>query len=117
LGGEGIERGRFVKLSTGVAIAISLSLVSCAAKKAPTRIAVTVADSYAGSLHLRPCVEGANAAVVTDAQGNGATSACPYGDVEIVLTRQNRTIYIMPEAVRVERTADGIPVTITAEVP
>jgi hypothetical protein len=107
----------FMRLSIGAAIAISLSLASCAAKNAPTLIRVTSTDAYAGPLYLRPCLEKATTPVVIDPQGNGVTSACPYGDVEIVLTKQGQTIYILPENVHIQRTGDGIPVTITADIP
>jgi hypothetical protein len=101
----------------GAAIAVSLSLVSCAAKSAPTRISVTVADNYSGAIHLESCVRSATVPVVTDSQGNGVTSACPYGDVELAVARQGKTIYIMPENVHVERTGDGIAVRINADLP
>ncbi len=61
----------------GRAVVVSLCLVSCAAKSAPTRITVKVADAYSGSLRLAPCVDNAQDPVLVDESGNGRTSACP----------------------------------------
>jgi hypothetical protein len=41
----------------GRAVVVSLCLVSCAAKSAPTRITVKVADAYSGSFRLSPCAD------------------------------------------------------------
>jgi hypothetical protein len=101
----------------GLALAISLSLASCAAKRMPTIVTVKVPDTYAGPLHLKPCEEGAKEPAVVDEQGNGETTACPNGDVEIVVIKQTQKIYLTSEKVKVDKTGDGIPVGITANVP
>jgi hypothetical protein len=106
-----------MKLSLGTALAISFSLASCAAKNAPARITVRVADTYSDPLHLKPCLESAREPVVVNEQGNGETSACPYGDLEIIVLKQSKTVYITSENISVERAGDGIPATITAQVP
>ncbi len=111
------EHGGLVKYSLLTALAISLSLASCAAKSMPTIVTVKVADTYSGPLHLKPCEKGAKEPAVVDEQGNGETSACPYGAAEIVVIKQTQKIYITSEQVRVDKTGDGIPVTITARVP
>jgi hypothetical protein len=94
-----------------------LSLTSCAFKNAPSRVTVKVADKYSGFLHLTPCREGSNEPIVIDERGNGGTSACPSGDVEIVVIKATGTVYIPPEKVKVDRAGDGMPVMVTASIP
>jgi hypothetical protein len=106
-----------VKYSLLTALAIPLSLASCAAQSTPTIVTVKVADTYSGPLHLKPCEKEAKEPALVDEQGNGETSACPDGGVEIVVIRQAQKIYITSEQVRVDKTGDGIPVAITARVP
>lgn len=106
-----------MKLSFGTALVISLALASCAAKEAPARVTVRVADSFSGLLHLRPCVEGAKEPMVADAQGSADMSACPLGNLEIVVIKGNNTVYVRSEDVSVSRAGDGIPVAVTASVP
>ncbi len=106
-----------MKLSFGTALVISLALASCAAKEAPARVTVTVADSFSGLVHLRPCVEGAKDPIVADAQGSADMSACPLGNLEIVVIKGNNTVYVKSEDVSVSRAGDGIPVAVTASVP
>ncbi|MGA2901393.1 MAG: hypothetical protein ABSF40_14270 [Candidatus Acidiferrales bacterium] len=102
----------------GRAVVISLCLVSCAAKSAPTRITVKVADGYSGSFRLSPCVDNAQDPVLVDEKGNGKTSACPMeGDVEIVVLRGGNTIYLHGEQIKIARAGDGFPVTISAAIP
>ena len=97
---------------------ISLSLASCGAKNAPTRITVQAGDTYSGPLRLTPCVRGARDPVLLDSQGDGNTEACPAADdVEIILAKPGRTTYITREKVKIGRTGDGIAVSITASVP
>jgi hypothetical protein len=117
LGSVAQWHGGLVKFSLLTALAISLSLASCAAKSMPTIVTVKVADTYSGPLHLKPCEKSAKEPAVVDQQGNGETSACPYGGVEIVVIKQTQKIYITSEQVRVDKTGDGIPVAITARVP
>jgi|SRR3984957_7815371 len=106
-----------MKFSFGTMLVVTLVLASCAAKDAPTRVKVRVAESFSGILHLRPCVGGATDPVVADAQGNADISSCPLGELEIVVLKGGRTIYVRPEDVGVSRAGDGIPVAITATVP
>jgi hypothetical protein len=106
-----------MKLSFGTALVISLALASCAAKEAPTRVTVKVADTFSGVLHLRPCVGGAKEPVVTDAQGSADMAACPLGSLEIVVIKGNNQIFIKTEDVSVSRAGDSIPVAVTATVP
>jgi hypothetical protein len=106
-----------LKLSFSTALVISLSLASCALKNAPSRVTVKVADTYSGFLHLTPCREGSKEPVVVDERGNGEISVCPSGDLEIVVIKGTRTVYIPPEKVKVDRTGDGIPVIVTASIP
>ncbi len=106
-----------MKLSFGTALIISLSLASCAAKEPPARVTVKVAESFSGVLHLRPCVEGAKEPVVADAQGSADMTACPLGNLELVVIKGNNTVYVKSEDVSVSRAGDGIPVAVTASVP
>ena len=102
----------------GRVVIVSLCLVSCAAKSAPTRITVKVADTYAGSFRLAPCVDNAQEPVLVDESGNGRTSACPMGaDVEIVVLKAGNTIYLHREQITIARAGDGFPVTISAAIP
>jgi hypothetical protein len=99
-------------------LAISLLLISCAAKSAPTRITVQVPGKYAGSLRLHPCDKDAQDPVMVNEKGEGKTSACPLGDdVEIVVIKGGKTIYLAPAKISVARAGDGFPVTITAVIP
>jgi hypothetical protein len=107
-----------MKSLLGTALLISLCLVSCAAKSAPTRITLKIPDTYSGPVRLFPCENGAADPVSIDAQGNGKTAACPLGgDVEFVVVKPSRTIYISREYITVARAGDGFPVTITAAIP
>ena len=102
----------------GRAVVVSLCLVSCAAKSAPTRITVKVADTFSGSFRLAPCVDNAQEPVLVDEIGNGRTSACPMeGDVEIVVLKAGNTIYLHREQITIARAGDGFPVTISAAIP
>jgi hypothetical protein len=99
-------------------LAISLLLISCAAKSAPARITVQITDSFAGSLRLYPCDKGAPDPVLVNGSGEGKTSACPLGDdVEIVVLKSGKTIYLAPEKIKVARAGDGFPVMISATIP
>jgi hypothetical protein len=106
-----------MKFSLGAALAISLSLASCGAKDAPKRITLKIDGPYSGTVRLRPCRRGAEEAVVIDQQGQGETSICPYGELEIVVIKQSKPFYLPSESITVEKTGDGIPVLITARIP
>lgn len=98
-------------------LAISLLLISCAAKSAPTRITVHVADTYSGPLRLHPCDKDAQDPVIVDEKGEGKTSACPLGDdVEIVVIKSAKTIYIARQKINVARAGDGFPVMISTAI-
>jgi hypothetical protein len=106
-----------MKFSLGIPFVVSLLMLSCAAKEAPSIVSVKVADTYSGPLHLRPCVQGASEPVSVDDRGNGELSACPSGEIEIAVLRQTKTIRIAPEHVKILKTGDGIPTSISAQVP
>jgi hypothetical protein len=117
-GFELTRRGGFMKPWLGRVVIVSLCLVSCAAKSAPTRITVKVADTFSGSFRLSPCADNAQEPISVDESGNGRTSACPMGaDVEIVVLKAGNTIYIRREQITIARTGDGFPVTISAAIP
>jgi hypothetical protein len=102
----------------GRTLVISLCLVSCGAKSAPTRITLKALDTYSGPVRLSPCENNAADPVLIDAHGNGKTAACPLGgDVEFVVVKPSRTIYISREHITVARAGDGFPVSITAAIP
>ena len=105
-----------MKLSLGIALIISLSLASCT-KSPITQITVKVAETFSGHIRITPCIQGAQAPTALDESGNGATAACPSGDVEIVVIKPSKTLNIAPENVHVRRTSGGNPSMITAEIP
>lgn len=106
---------KFPRIATLVLV---LALVSCAAKNAPTRVTVQVPDTFSGAIRLSPCAREANEPVLLDARGNGNTSACPSADdVEIMVMRAGKTIYLAREQVKIARAGDGLPVLITANIP
>jgi hypothetical protein len=113
----GPNPGGHMKLSFAAALAISLAFASCAAKDAPMRVTVKVADGFSGVIHLTPCVASANNPAVVDERGNGSLSACPSGELEIIVLKQGRTLYVRPEEITVERAGDGIPVSISTSIP
>ncbi len=99
-------------------LTVSIALVSCAAKSAPTRIVINVTDTYSGTIRLSPCQQNAASSVTLNATGAADTSACPpTDDVEIVVVKRAETIYVAPEKIKVARAGDGIPVSITAIIP
>jgi hypothetical protein len=99
-------------------LAISLLLVSCAAKSAPARITVRITEKFTGLLRLYPCDKAALDPVSVDEKGEGKTSACPLADdVEIVVLQSGKTIYLAPEKIKVARAGDGFPVMISAAIP
>jgi hypothetical protein len=100
------------------ALVLVLALMSCAAKNAPTRLTVKVADTFSGAIRLSPCAQSASEPVLLDAGGNGSTSACPSADdVEIMVMKAGKTIYLAREQVKIARAGDGFPVLITANIP
>ena len=105
-----------MKFSFGIALFTFLALASCA-KKPTTQITVKVPDTFSGTISLTPCISVAKDPVVLDETHYGYTSACPSGDVEIVVIQGTKTLHIAPEKVRVRRRSDGEAVTISAEIP
>jgi hypothetical protein len=98
--------------------AICVSLLSCASQKPPFKIAIKAPAGFAGQAHVKLCEIGANLVAELDADGTGATSACPRpGDnLEIFGTRGAESIYITHENVRVVRTGDEIPIALDADI-
>ncbi len=105
-----------MKFFLGIALFTFLALVSCS-KKPTTRITVKVADTFSGTISLTPCISVAKDPVEIDESSYGYTSACPLGDVEIVVIKGTKTLHISPEKVHVRRRTDGEAVTISAEIP
>lgn len=94
-----------------------LFLMSCGAKSAPTIIRCVAGPNFAGHVHLVPCLGQPSGSVLLDDNGKTTTSACPADDnVEIVLDRNGKTTYILPGQVHIDRTGDGIAVSIDAVV-
>jgi hypothetical protein len=55
---------------------------------------------------------------LADEKGNGVTAACPLeDDVELLVVKGSRTIYMAREKINVVRAGDGLPVTITTVIP
>jgi len=99
-------------------LAVSLLLVSCAAKTPATRITVRVSENFAGPLRLYPCDKNAPDPAQVNENGEGKTSACPTADdVEIVVLKSGKSIYLAPEKIRVARAGDGFPVSISTTLP
>jgi hypothetical protein len=105
-----------VRVSLGIALFISLLLTSCA-KHPTTRIAVKVDDKFSGHVRLNPCAAEAKDPVVLGETHEGFTSACPSGDVVIVVIKPTKTFDIAAENVHVRRGKDGAPVIIYADIP
>ena len=105
-----------MKVSLGIALFISLSLASCA-KKPTIQIKVKVTDNYSGYIHLVPCVPGAPEPAELNEAGRGTTTACPDGDVQIVVVKPTKTFNIESKDVQVRKQSDGSPIAITAKIP
>jgi hypothetical protein len=105
-----------MKFSLSIALVISLPLASCA-KHPTTRINVKVDEQFSGYVRLSPCAPVAEDPVVLDERHEGFTSACPTGDVVIVVVKPTKTFEIAAENVHVRRGSDGAPMLIYAEIP
>jgi hypothetical protein len=110
------EVGSLMKFSLGIAVVVSLSLAACA-KQPTTQVTVRVAEGYFGHIRVTPCIPDAPATVALDDTQSGSTSACPRGDVEVVVIKPTRKFVLAPENVHVRRGGDRSPGTITAEIP
>jgi hypothetical protein len=94
-------------------------LVSCAEKKAPRQIHVEVPAAFSGDVRITPCMKRAPADNLhADDFGLAETSMCPQrGDeVEMLVSRAGRVTRIAPADIHVNRTGDGIAVSITGHV-
>lgn len=93
-------------------------LFSCAAKKAPSEITVTVPADYSGELNLDPCSPRSSTQVSIDAKGSALTSACPKPDETVTLTvvRGGVDLRVPSDQVTIERAGDGLPVAIKARI-
>jgi hypothetical protein len=105
-----------MKLSLGIALIISLSLASCT-KHPITQVTVNGAEIFSGHIRLIPCIQGAQDPTALNESGGGNTTACPLGDVDIVVIKPSKTLNIAPENVHVRRRSDGNPSVIFAEIP
>jgi len=94
-------------------------LVSCAGKKAPRQIHVEVPAGFSGDVRIAPCMKDAPADDLhADGSGLAETSMCPQrGDeVEMLVSRAGSVTRIAPADIHVNRTGDGIAVSITGHV-
>ncbi len=105
-----------MKCTLWIALAISVSLASCA-KHPITQVSVKVGDTFSGYFRLTTCIPGAKDPVVLNETAEGNTAACPSGDVEISVIKPSKTFRIAPEDVHVRRSGDGTPVAISAQIP
>jgi hypothetical protein len=100
-----------------VILVTCLALLNACAKKQPTiRVTLKAPDNFKGYLRLTPCIASAPKSPVISETGIGITSACPTGDVELVVITPSKTITIAPENVRVRRSRDGEPQIILADI-
>lgn len=99
-------------------VAICVSLWSCASQKPPFKVAIVTAAGYAGAIHVKLCQADAQVTARLDAQGFGASSACPGpGDnVEIRGTRGDDSVFIPHDSIHVVKTGDEIPVALDADL-
>jgi hypothetical protein len=104
------------KRSLRIALAISVSLASCA-KPPTTIVSVKVDESFSGYFRLTACIAGAPKPVVLNHTAEGNTSACPFGDVQVAVLKPSKTFFIAPENVHVRRSFDGTPLAISGQIP
>ena len=103
-----------MKVRMFVFIIISFLLISC---QKPTVLKVKVAESFSGTIKLKPCIKGSKEPVLIDLQGIGETEICPAGDLEIVVIKGNQVIQIPAKDIEIEKAGDNAPVNIIARVP
>ena len=106
---------RLTTRSLRIALAISVSLASCA-KPPITIVSVKVDDTFSGYVRLTTCIPGAPETVVLNEKVEGYTSACPSGDVEIAVIKPSKTFIIASASVHVRGSSDGTPVAVSAEI-
>lgn len=95
------------------------SLLSCGLARPPQRLTLKVDPAFGGIVHISTCVQSAPAAEITaDSQGAAATSICPTSDqaLELVVVRGAQSYRIAQQDVSIQRTGDGIPTSIQAQV-
>ena len=102
--------------SLRIALVISCFLLSCA-KSGGTAITVQVADRFSGFVRIDACVKDSHEHVTVDERGHGTTSVCPAGDLDLVVVRRGKIIFIPSDHVSILRTGDDIPMVITAKIP
>jgi hypothetical protein len=114
-----VGRRSNVPLLLGVQIGALSLMLSCASSHPPERFTVRVQPEFTGTVHIQTCVQPAPATdLVIDNQGAGATSACPSSDatVELTVLRGDQRYVIAAQDVSIDRTGDGIPTSIKAEI-
>jgi hypothetical protein len=105
-----------MKRSLHIALVISISLASCA-KHPVSKVSVKVEDGFSGHFSLTTCIPGVAEVAVLNETGEGTTSACPSGDVEITVIKPSRSFRIEAENVHVRMSHDGTPVHLSAQIP
>jgi len=80
----------------------------------------TVAPHYSGRLQAifdwRHACPGVAEIAVLDETAETITSACPSGDVEVIVIKPSKTFRIAPESVHVHRRGDGTPALISGQI-
>jgi hypothetical protein len=98
-------------------LVVWIGLTACTEEWPTTRVTVKVADTFKGTVRLTPCIPTAQAPAVVDDTGNGVTSACPVGPVELAIIAPSKTIIIPAENVTIRRASDNMPLSISAHIP
>ena len=93
----------------------SLTLFSCAAKKAPERLTVIASEDFVGKIKITTCdLEAKPDYILLDASGKGHTSMCAATpDFKFRVVRGNSTVEVPATA---SKTGDDIVVSITVTV-
>lgn len=92
-------------------------LLSCGAKPKALEISVEVRPEYRGALRVTPC-SSRNGPARADELGRAYVAACPQPgqEIELVITRGDKSYHIPSERLTVSKTGDGIPVEVIASV-
>jgi hypothetical protein len=93
-------------------------LYSCAAKRAPREVTVTVPADYSGEMTLDPCGKSVPGEITLSARGTASTAVCPEPGETVSLTviKGGVSYRISSDDVTIERAGDGLPVAIKARV-